>query len=134
VGNIQESTEGNGKGILLKFNEYIQSVKRTESPNFNSVNSRILHGVIGCCTEAGELLDSVKKSLFYGRELDYINIEEEIGDLFWYVALIMDECQFDLEHVLERNIAKLKIRYPEQFTNAHAENRNLEAERSELER
>jgi NTP pyrophosphatase (non-canonical NTP hydrolase) len=90
--------------------------------------------VIGCCTEAGELLDSVKKSLFYGRELDYINIEEEIGDLFWYVALIMDECQFDLEHVLERNIAKLKIRYPEQFTNAHAENRNLEAERSELER
>ena len=32
------------------------------------------------------------------------------------------------EESMEKNINKLKIRYPEKFTDFHATNRNLEAE------
>ena len=70
----------------MNFEEYIVNVKRSESPSFQNVNPRILHGAIGCVTESGELLDSVKKSLFYNRKLDMVNVEEEIGDMLWHTA------------------------------------------------
>jgi NTP pyrophosphatase (non-canonical NTP hydrolase) len=117
----------------VTFEEYIVNVKRSESPSFQNIDPRILHGVIGCCTEAGELLDSVKKSLFYNRQLDLVNVEEELGDLLWYVALIVDACGFNFETILDKNIRKLKVRYPEQFTDNNAENRDLQSERRELE-
>jgi len=112
----------------MKFSEYIKGVKRSESPNFGPLNVRILHGVIGCCTESGELLDAIKKSAFYNRELDRTNIEEELGDLLWYIALIIDECDFDFETILEKNIRKLRVRYPEQFSDERAANRDLNKE------
>jgi NTP pyrophosphatase (non-canonical NTP hydrolase) len=117
----------------VTFEEYIVNVKRSESPSFDLIDQRILHGAIGCSTEAGELLDSVKKSLFYNRQLDLVNVEEELGDLLWYMALIVDACGFDFGVILDKNIRKLKIRYPEQFTDTNAENRDLQAERKELE-
>lgn len=117
----------------MRFDEYIKNVKRTESPNFAVADPRLLHGAIGCCTEAGELLDAVKKCLFYNRVLDHINIEEEIGDLMWYVALVVDACGFDFDSILDKNIRKLKARYPEQFEEDKAENRDLESERMILE-
>lgn len=117
----------------MDFNQYIVNVKRSESPSFQNINPRILHGAIGCATESGELLDSVKKSLFYNRKLDIINLEEEIGDLLWYIALIVDACGFDFASILDKNIQKLRVRYPEQFTEEKAEHRNLESERKALE-
>lgn len=40
----------------------------------------------------------------------------------------------DFWQILTNNIAKLKVRYPDKFTNEAALNRNLEAERKELEK
>jgi hypothetical protein len=39
----------------------------------------------------------------------------------------------DLEEMLQRNIDKLKARYPEKFTQENALNRNLDVERQILE-
>jgi NTP pyrophosphatase (non-canonical NTP hydrolase) len=97
--------------------EYIRNVKRTESWDFKMINTRLLHGVLGCGTESGELLDAVKKAIFYnGRTLDLKNVKEEVGDLLWYIAIICDVCGWTMEEVMEQNITKLRIRYPEQFT------------------
>lgn len=113
--------------------EYVKQVLRTESPNFTDINTRILHGVIGCCTESGELLDAVKKSLFYRKTLDVVNIKEELGDLLWYVALVSAEIGWSFEEIMDANIAKLTKRYPEQFTEELAVNRDLKEERKTLE-
>lgn len=93
----------------------------------------ILHGGIGICTEAGELLDAMKKCLFYGKDLDLVNLKEELGDLLWYVAVIMRQVGFTFEEVFDVNIAKLRARYPEKFTEYDALNRDLEKEREVLE-
>lgn len=114
--------------------EYIENVLRTESPKNPIVPRRLLHGTMGICTEAGELLDAVKKGMYYGKPMDYVNIREEIGDLLWYMALIIDEMGWSFEQIMEENINKLKTRYPEKFTEEKAINRDLETERKILEK
>jgi len=92
-----------------------------------------IHMVFGIVTEAGELADVFKKYLAYKKEPDWINIEEEIGDLLWYVAGLCTINNLDFEKILEKNVTKLRARYPEKFTEENANNRDLEKERQILE-
>jgi NTP pyrophosphatase (non-canonical NTP hydrolase) len=84
----------------------------------------ILHGILGVATEAGELLEALKKS-----ELDHVNIGEEIGDMNWYEAMLLRKIGKTFEQVQETNICKLRIRFPDKFTTDDANNRDLSAER-----
>ena len=114
--------------------EYIKQAIRTESDKFTGIhNYRLLHGAMGIVTEAGELMDAMKKVMFYKRELDRINLIEELGDLFWYVALMCDELGVSFDEVMQKNIAKLMARYPEKFTVEDEQNRKLGVERGVLE-
>jgi NTP pyrophosphatase (non-canonical NTP hydrolase) len=95
---------------------------------------RLLHGAMGLCTEAGELQDQLKKHIFYGKPLDVVNIAEECGDLFWYLAETLTAIDARFIDVMHRNIEKLRARYPEKFTEDKAINRDLDAERAVLEK
>ena len=93
----------------------------------------LLHAAMGIGTEAGEVLDQFKRKIFYGRELDVVNVKEEIGDIMWYVAILLRELDLDFEEILQLNIDKLRARFPEKFSESHAINRDLGKERSILE-
>lgn len=130
-------------------NEFQQLCLRTEkTPNFvetpgtldkngepidNRRIARIMHGMIGVCTEAGELQDMVKKALIYGKPIDLTNVMEECFDVLWYVALCLDAAGFTMEQAMERGIAKLKARFPDGFNEKAALNRDLAKERDQLE-
>lgn len=171
----------------MKLREYQIEAKRT-CPSLGSFEKDILHMFLGVNTEIGEVLDVFKKNLAYGKEIDRVNLEEEIGDICWYFAnqmtfeeydidfeitSIMEDysnlnqiemcyqlfefsrlfnvedsswfdlwqelydlasaLNIDLHKALERNINKLKVRFPEKFTQENALNRDLEAERKILE-
>lgn len=89
----------------------------------------VLHSAMGLCTESGEIMDIVKKRLIYGKEIDKAHLSEEIGDLMWYVSILLREFDLDFEQVLEQNIAKLSARYPNlEFSSDKALNRDLDAE------
>ncbi len=119
---------------------YINDAIKTESNDFTAMDTRLkdnglkrlLHAGIGLSTESGEFLDALKKHIFYGKELDRVNLAEELGDLFWYMAIVADELGVEFESVMERNIQKLKARYGEKFSEEKAENRDLENERTIL--
>lgn len=120
--------------------EYIRDACRTNSPYFFPVDLSsphqdvdILHAVIGLATEAGELLDPFKKAMFYGKTVDLVNTDEEIGDILWYVAIYLNARGLTFEQVMQQNIDKLRVRYPEKFTSEAAINRDLTAERDALE-
>lgn len=102
-------------------------------PDLDFKPVRLLHAAIGMCTETGELQDQLKKHIFYGKPLDTTNLVEEMGDLMWYVGIMCDTLKVSLEDVMIKNIAKLKARYPEKFTEDKALNRNLFDEREVLE-
>jgi NTP pyrophosphatase (non-canonical NTP hydrolase) len=114
---------------------YIQKALRTESTVFNveAGDDRLLHAGIGLATESAEFLDQLKKHVFYGKPLDKVNLREELGDMFWYMAIACDALEVTFEELQDRNIAKLTARYPEKFTMEAAEHRDLEAERAILE-
>lgn len=95
---------------------------------------RLLHGAIGCATEAGELLDQIKKHVFYGKDLDEVNIMEEVGDLFWYSVVCLDAIGYEIDDSMKRNIEKLSARYKGGFTQDKAINRDLDKEREILEK
>lgn len=116
-------------------NEYQQLALTTESthvPLESMRDSRLLHAAMGCCTEAGELQDTIKRELFYGKTAEPSHQVEEFGDLLWYIAIGLDALGMTMEDCMQRNIAKLKTRYPEKFTEHHAIHRDLEAERAAL--
>lgn len=124
----------------MNFKEYIKCVKITEAEDQGPIkqrladNSRLMHAVMGLQTETAELTDQLKKVVMYGKALDRTNLEEEAGDALWYMALLVDELGLDFESILDKNIAKLKARYGEKFTNDAALNRDLEKERTILEK
>ena len=116
--------------------EYTKLAIRTESPREvigNPVTNRILHASIGLSTESGELLDQIKKHLFYGKELDMQNIKEEIGDMLWYVAILCDAAEYSMEQAMKDNIAKLAKRYGDKFSDYNALNRDTTHELNHIE-
>lgn len=107
---------------------------------------RIRHGLIGLDTEIGELWDAYKKHWFYHKPLDMQNVYEEIGDIIWYKELLedctgdkLDNLHNSLDGITEllgttydkcreAVIRKLKVRYPNKFTDFDAENRDTKTE------
>lgn len=100
-------------------------------------HARIIHGLFGLITEIGELTDVFKKFFYYKKQPDWTNVQEELGDIFWYLCLLLDEVgkrtDEPLDEPIHMVINKLKVRYPEKFLEAKAIERNLEEERIALE-
>ena len=95
---------------------------------------RLLHHALGIVGEGGEIAELVYNHAILGKPLDKIKVMEECGDLLWYMSGMLDEIGFDFSTVMERNIAKLKARYPGKFgLEQAAAERNSEAERAALE-
>jgi NTP pyrophosphatase (non-canonical NTP hydrolase) len=121
----------------MNTHEYMEQALATESlpkTELTHEQKRLTHAGLGLCTEAAELADAVKKHIFYGKPLDKVNLVEEIGDILWYSAIVLDACQSSLEDAMDRNIGKLRKRYPQGiFSASKAIHRDVEAERVVLE-
>lgn len=129
----REEAKKDNNDIGYTIEQYQQEASRT----FLSKGSRdldVLHCLVGMQTELGELADPFKKQIFYGKELDKTNVAEELADQIWYAVNLARIEGIDLVKALQNNIAKLKVRFPEKFTEQNAIERNLEAERKELEK
>ena len=116
--------------------DFIKEALRTESkPKIELTEdlTRLLHAAIGMQTESAEFSDQLKKHIFYGKPLDKVNLQEEIGDLLYYIAIALDTLGSSFEVEMLRVVKKLKVRYPHKFSNELAASRRLEEERSALE-
>ena len=117
----------------MQIKEYMELSERT-FPKLDKIFQDEVHMLFGMITEVGELIDGYKKELAYNKHLDTVNVKEEIGDLMWYIANFCRMNGFDLEEILDTNIAKLRARYPEKFTEEKAINRDLDKETQILEK
>lgn len=93
----------------------------------------LIHGVIGKATESGELLEALREAINEGKPLDYVNVNEEIGDGFWYDAILLNITGGTFDGVQDTIIAKLRARFPEAYADASANERDLDTERAILE-
>jgi len=96
-------------------------------------NLRLLHAILGLFSEAGELAEAwLQAGLDENKPLDIVNLQEELGDVSWYFAIAHDAVDLQIETTWEKNIAKLRTRYPKNFSEDAALHRDLPAERAAL--
>ena len=83
---------------------------------------------------SSELLDTVKKGMFYGKELDVDTLYVQLLKCDALVAAIArDVCKCTMDEICWLNTEKLRRRYAKNFTPTEAHNRNLDEERKALE-
>lgn len=117
----------------MEIKEYQEKAKRTLAKTKDSLTDD-LHMILGMQTESAEIADVYKKYVAYNKELDLINIKEEIGDMLFYIANLCNLHGWDLRDIMETNIKKLEARFPDKFSQEKALNRDLKTEREILEK
>jgi NTP pyrophosphatase (non-canonical NTP hydrolase) len=116
----------------MNITEYGKNAIKTLSRSGN-LQMDSLHMVLGMVTESAEIADVYKKNIGYGKPLDVTNIKEELGDQLWYIVNMCTINGWLIEEIMDANIAKLKARYGEKFSEGAAIERDLEKEREVLE-
>lgn len=94
--------------------EYQDQAQRTlnKELEYTDLIKNLLLGLNG---EVGELTDIYKKLLYHDHKINNNKIEEEIGDVLWYILNLITVEGFSIENILLQNIDKLKKRYPKGF-------------------
>jgi len=101
---------------------YQDAVARTMNKDLDYIES-LSNYSMGLAGEAGEVLEPLKKFLYHGHELDTKKLADELADVAWYISALANTLGIDLSEALERNIVKLKQRYPEGFDTTDSINR-----------
>lgn len=96
------------------------AIKRSLSPE----KCFLLHMAVGISTEAAELLDAVKKHVFYCKSLDMENVIEELGDIEFYLEGLRQNVRVSAAKAKRANVKKLLVRYSgAKYTDKKAINR-----------
>jgi len=97
-----------------------RTIDFTKSDKDNIVNFSF-----GLTGEAGEAVNIIKKALFHSHDASVTDelLEEELGDVLWYVAGLATVRGLSLETIMHNNIRKLERRYPNGFSVEASRNR-----------
>ena len=88
------------------YKEFVENTRRTWNKKEDTMDN-INHALLGLIDESGELAKAYKSELAYGKELDEANIQEEIGDLCYFSARLIDELQFGEQDKLFKSIGDI---------------------------
>ena len=103
-----------------RANEYQLAAGRTliggPDATYTSADLMLVWNALGLAGEAGEVADTIKKAVFHQHGLNRGELIKELGDVLWYVAALCSKLDVPLSEVMERNIAKLKQRYPDGYS------------------
>jgi NTP pyrophosphatase (non-canonical NTP hydrolase) len=94
--------------------DYLSEVLRTYAGPDTSQSKACL-AALGLAGESGEVVDLTKKYLFQGHEMNPTILCDELGDVLWYFILICHTFGLTIEEVMQRNVDKLRRRYPNGF-------------------
>ena len=112
-----------GQALPMTIEEYEQLAARTVNPSLTR-DQRLLDAAAGLAEEAGEVLGLVRKHLFMGHALDAARMTIELGDALWCLTTVAGAIGVSLEDVAAANIAKLRKRYPDGYSDAKSVGRD----------
>lgn len=81
-----------------------------------------------------DMNDLVKKYVIYGKGIYPPDEKDYLSNIVSYVVMILKRYNIDFGQSLQNNIDKLKVRYPDKYSDVNAQIRDLDAERKELEK
>lgn len=103
----------------MSLKEFQEGCKIT-AKKFETKEKEIFTWGLGIVGEAGDIAGCIKKTYAHDNDQRH-GIRENIGDTLWYMAMICNFYEWDMEEILKENLEKLKKRYPDgKFTTKHA--------------
>ncbi|MEE8356244.1 MAG: nucleoside triphosphate pyrophosphohydrolase family protein [Anaerolineales bacterium] len=84
---------------------------------------RLIVSALGLAGEAGEFANLVKKMTAHGHPFEKTALEDELGDVLWYLAEAATAAGLDLGEIADQNVQKLIKRYPDGFSQENSLNR-----------
>lgn len=100
---------------IIRYDKFVEKLFKVDTHK-----EMVHHAKGGCCEEAGELSDVLKRIVTYGNPLMsldkdgqtmYARILEELGDLKFYMQAVMNIYNISEQDVLQFNAQKLTVRY-----------------------
>lgn len=96
---------------LMEFNEYQSLANRTLHGN----EQVLTNCALGLASEAGQVLEVIRKYTFENHQMDQEELIKEMGDVLWYLSQIAEWANIPFEEVAKQNIDMLQKRYPERY-------------------
>jgi NTP pyrophosphatase (non-canonical NTP hydrolase) len=95
----------------MRLGDYQQAARRTA---VYAARDRVTYPALGLASEAGEVCGKIKKVL-RDRGGDWAQapldaLQDELGDVLWYVAVLAADLGLSLDDIAARNLAKLDSR------------------------
>jgi NTP pyrophosphatase (non-canonical NTP hydrolase) len=95
----------------MRLDDYQQAARRTA---VYAARDRVTYPALGLASEAGEVCGKIKKVL-RDRGGDWAQapldaLQDELGDVLWYVAVLAADLGLSLDDIAARNLAKLGSR------------------------
>ena len=88
----------------MDFDEYQDA---TEETAIYPEDIGLIYTTLGLAGESGEIAEKLKKFLREGDDEYIEEMEDELGDVLWYLARAADELDLSLDDVAEKNLDKL---------------------------
>lgn len=96
-------------------NEYQKAAMRTCSIPYEAKTYMLNHAVFGLASEAGEVAGILQKQ-YQGHPIEVEHFKKELGDCLWMIAEACTALDISMEDVMQTNIDKLKVRFPNGFS------------------
>jgi NTP pyrophosphatase (non-canonical NTP hydrolase) len=110
----------------VTFDEYQKLALRTAASDQDDFN-QLMHWVLGTVAESGEVAAKFQKIIRDKNSVvspeDIKEIETEIGDVLWYLAVLANHLGLSFETLAEKNIAKLASRLERNQIGGSGDNR-----------
>ena len=103
---------------MTTFDEYQCEARRTQNPALPTWAQRE-HALYGLAAEVGEVL-GIHQKIHQGHPMDESALRLEIGDCLWFLAELCDVYGWHMSEIASANIAKLRVRYKDRFTEAES--------------
>ncbi len=107
----------------MNFTDYQSLAARTLGRD-RTHEQQLANAALGLTGEAGETAEMIKKHLFHATPLDRDAMIKELGDCLWYIAAFATVLDIPMSDIADRNIEKLRRRYPDGFDPQRSINRS----------
>lgn len=98
----------------MEIREFQRLSTRTLNKELNK-EQQVSNMIFGANGELGEVTDILKKHLYQGHRIDKQHLAEEIGDTLFYIVNLCTVYNLDVEDILQKNVDKLRKRFPNGF-------------------
>ncbi len=109
---------------------FLANYCRVRDIDLLSVWDSVIYTSYTLLTSLNELSDIIKGYIAYNKEIDTFEEKRILRCICYNYKKLLGE--YYVDDILERNINKLRVRFPQAFDTEKALNRDLESERKEL--